>query len=245
MSERRVFVKDQKNQFYAHFTSSGSPVTGVVSGDLNIDLSKNGGQGQSGDAQLTSFSEVDASDMPGVYHLEFDASVFDTLGEIIFHIKSGKFDTILQRGTVRKGSLSDIKDGVDSVDNTLSNVDSTVNTIDGHIPAEVAQKQHLVDGSGDITPPTDTGIWDIFGDGSVDLKTIDDKVKRSLGLSQENQLIKDHVYDSNGNLTESVIQIYPSKNDLITEQNLTAEYKMVADYDSNNQLIKYEVRREK
>lgn len=38
-----------------------------------------------------------------------------------------------------------------------------INMLVTRIPAEVAQKAHLVNGTGDITPPTNKGIWDFIG----------------------------------------------------------------------------------
>ena len=49
---------------------------------------------------------------------------------------------------------------------TLDEVDTNVDTLVTRVPAEVAQKAHLVDGTGDITPPTNKGIWDSLGDGT-------------------------------------------------------------------------------
>lgn len=54
-------------------------------------------------------------------------------------------------------------------------IDTNVDTLITRIPAEVAQKQHLVNGTGDITPPTNKGIWDVLGDGT-NLKTLIDTV---------------------------------------------------------------------
>ena len=40
-------------------------------------------------------------------------------------------------------------------------------TVLGRVPSEVAQKSHLVNGAGDITPPADKGIWDALGNGGA------------------------------------------------------------------------------
>lgn len=74
------------------------------------------------------------------------------------------------------------------------------------------------------------------------------KLKRILGLNQENIRITDHVYDLNGNLIQSTIQTYNSKADLEDiAQNSTnhlAKYEMRASYDSTGNLSSYSVTKE-
>jgi len=55
-----------------------------------------------------------------------------------------------------------------------SNIPADVDTLLARVPAEVAQKQHLVNGSGDITPPTNKGIWDVLGDGTKSISDLND-----------------------------------------------------------------------
>jgi len=56
----------------------------------------------------------------------------------------------------------------------IAAVDTNVDTLIARVPAEVAQKAHLVNGSGDITPPTDKGIWDVLGDGTKSISGLND-----------------------------------------------------------------------
>jgi len=50
-----------------------------------------------------------------------------------------------------------------------ANLPADVDTLITRIPAEVAQKSHLVNGTGDITPPANIGIWDSLGDGGTSI----------------------------------------------------------------------------
>ncbi|MBI5827654.1 MAG: hypothetical protein HZB22_08005, partial [Deltaproteobacteria bacterium] len=47
-----------------------------------------------------------------------------------------------------------------SVSADIAAVKSDSGTILTRVPSEVAQKSHLVNGTGNITPPTNIGIWD-------------------------------------------------------------------------------------
>ncbi|MBD3262735.1 MAG: hypothetical protein GF334_13880 [Candidatus Altiarchaeales archaeon] len=69
----------------------------------------------------------------------------------------GRIDLILDELT----SQGDTNEG------KVDTVDTNVDTLVTRVPAEVAQKAHLVDGTGDITPPTNKGIWDSLGDGTA------------------------------------------------------------------------------
>jgi len=51
----------------------------------------------------------------------------------------------------------------DYVNSKVYTINNNVATILSRVPSEVAQKQHLVSGSGDITPPYNKGLWDAIG----------------------------------------------------------------------------------
>lgn len=112
---------------------------------------------------------------------------------------------------------------------------------DTRIPGVTAQRSDLVNGSGNLTPPTDVGLWDALGDGSASVSDVAADTKRVLGLSQENYRITGQTYDANDNLISGVITIYPSAVDLNADTNAIATYVISATYDSNNRLLTYQV----
>ena len=59
-----------------------------------------------------------------------------------------------------------VEAAISVVGGSVDAVGADVDTLLTRIPAEVAQKGHLVNGSGDITPPTNKGLWDALGDGT-------------------------------------------------------------------------------
>jgi hypothetical protein len=61
---------------------------------------------------------------------------------------------------------------VDANETKIDIIDTNVDTLITRVPAEVAQKAHLVNGSGDITPPTNKGIWDVLNDGSISMSAL-------------------------------------------------------------------------
>jgi hypothetical protein len=65
-------------------------------------------------------------------------------------------------------------DTLETLSDEVAVVDGNVDTLVTRVPAEVAQKAHLVNGAGDITPPTDKGIWDALGDGSKSISGLND-----------------------------------------------------------------------
>lgn len=70
-----------------------------------------------------------------------------------------------------------------------------------------------------------------------------ESLSRVLGLVQENTKIHNHLYDSNGNLIQSEIVLYPSQSDLIADTNPIASYTMLASYDGSGNVVTYEVRK--
>lgn len=63
----------------------------------------------------------------------------------------------------------------DPASETSVNANETkIDTLITRIPSEVAQKSHLVNGTGDITPPTDIGIWDALGNGTKSISGLND-----------------------------------------------------------------------
>lgn len=62
-----------------------------------------------------------------------------------------------------------------------------------------------------------------------------------LGLVQHNFRYDGQVYDSNGNLSSSIVTIYPTATDTNNKTNPIKSYTINATYDSNNRLIDYKV----
>ena len=66
-------------------------------------------------------------------------------------------------------------------------------------------------------------------------------IKRILGLTQENFLIKDHIYDTEDLLESATIRIFNNSTDTTNDTNPLAEYSMTALYDSGGRLTNYKV----
>ena len=67
-----------------------------------------------------------------------------------------------------------------SISADIAAVDSDTGTILSRVPAEVAQKQHFVNGTGNITPPVNIGIWDALGDGSKSISGLNDLAQNDI-----------------------------------------------------------------
>lgn len=157
--------------------------------------------------------------------------------------------------------ILDIDTRADTLDSSISNVGSTVNSntaaltgledsFDGYVinfntrvPENevVATRSLLVNGTGNVNPPQNKGIWDALGDGETSISDLGLDVKRMLGLSQENYKITGHVYDANNNLVSAEVKTYPTSTDLGNSTNELATYEMTASYDGQNRLASYEV----
>lgn len=260
------FELNATNSFTIIFSSSGSPVTGISVGDVTTYYSLNGGSATQYTLSSSEFTEIDSSTMEGLYFVEIsDSNVFSSTGEIIFEFDTSNADRYLVRGQIGSTTLSGIKSVVDDTNNIVSDIQTRTQTIkddvrevqgtgftesddalavqssrfQNRVPGEVAQKDQLVNGSGTGQAPTDTGIWDVLGDGSETIPQLGTRLDRVLGLSQENYRIFDHSYDANNNLTSATIRIYQSKADTLNDQNPVAEYEMEADYSSGNRLTDY------
>lgn len=131
--------------------------------------------------------------------------------------------------------------GTGGFDRSTDSLEEIRNLLDSKMPSKLALREHLVDGTGDINPPPNTGLWDVLGDGSVTMNTLDDDLQRALGLSKENFRISNTSYDKDDNLISANVKIYPSKMDLNNDNNLIATYKMEATYDNEGKLSDYKM----
>jgi len=74
---------------------------------------------------------------------------------------------------------------------------------------------------------------------------VEDKIKRVLGLVQENFKIEEQVYDAKGRLLNARIRIFENAGDMGDNNRAIAVYRVEASYDSNGNCISYRVVRER
>lgn len=86
-----------------------------------------------------------------------------------------------------------------------------------------------------------SSVFNATSGNTTDITELKQDVKRILGLTQENFLIKDHVYDNQNQLESATIKIFNNSTDCNNDVNSLAEYSMTALYDSNGRLINYKV----
>lgn len=96
----------------------------------------------------------------GNYWLGIGASEFTSEGKYIVKIECAGCD--------------DYNFVVEVKDKTFAALIDDVGTLLTRVPAEVAQKAHLVNGTGDITPSANKGIWDSLGDGTKSISGLQD-----------------------------------------------------------------------
>lgn len=79
-----------------------------------------------------------------------------------------------------------------------------LSTLLGRVPSEVAQKTHLVNGAGNITPPTDKGIWNSLGNGGA--------------LAQPGDILVDPATDKiNGSLLDASVAATAKPSDILVD----------------------------
>lgn len=86
-----------------------------------------------------------------------------------------------------------------------------------------------------------TRILELNTGTTIKLDTVYEDIKRVLGLTQENFLIKDHVYSTDDLLQSATIRLFENSTDCDSEINPMAEYEMTALYDSKGRLTNYKV----
>jgi len=72
----------------------------------------------------------------------------------------GKLDNATYGLNALKTLINNIEAKLDNATYGLAALNTDLDTILTRVPSEVAQKSHLVHGTGNITPPTNKGIWD-------------------------------------------------------------------------------------
>ncbi len=74
-----------------------------------------------------------------------------------------------------------------------------------------------------------------------DLSTLEDLIRKTLGLSQSNYLLKNPVYDKNKNLVSATIKIFNSASDCNNDVSPLASYNIVATFNSKGLMQTYKV----
>jgi len=154
-------------------------------------------------------------------------------------------------GDANQASLTDIQGaGFDTAEDSLVQVSSSLTDIQGATfdtaTDSLESVRNAVDAAAtDVTTTLNTvnaqstALTEITTD-LTDIQTI---LLRILGLTQENIRITGHVYDAAGNLTSATIRTYPTAQDVVDETNALATYLLTADYDTDNRLVDYSIRR--
>lgn len=95
--------------------TGGTPLTGVVPSDITLNIRKDGMPAATKTVTSSNFRELDATELPGIYEIDFTGLEFSREGEFIAVIKSGSsvngsFDQININLTVEAGPLKEVSD---------------------------------------------------------------------------------------------------------------------------------------
>jgi hypothetical protein len=226
---------------------SGDFVTGLGAADTIMYIRKEGGSSASKTMSGANFDEIDATNMPGLYEITFSAADLDTAGEFVavlrpdtpgtFEQQNIRLDVVLTKNVQILSAISSVHAAVDDVATDLGGVTTSL----GNVASDITDIQ----GAGfDTNTDSLTEIRSNMGDTSALEAKVDDIleiVERVLGLSQENIRITDQTYDSNNNLTGSVLRIFENAGDVATLDSPIAAYEMTASYDPSNRLTDYRI----
>jgi hypothetical protein len=206
-------------QIYIQNVTTKAPVTGLAFGDFSpVYARREGLAAFSVPLTGVTFLEVDAANLPGVYEFVMSDILLGILGEIVF-----LFPALVGPNTEAVLVRVEVEPVFTPVD--LSTVETALTDIQG----------------AGFDTATDS-LVQVRTTLEASLTAIAANVTKALGLSQENFTITGHVYDANGNLTQSTVTLYPSRDDLILTQNAIATYTMLASYDGSARLTNYSVR---
>lgn len=240
---------------------AGDPATGLTPSDVTFVFRKPGATSVTNKAlDNSNFSEVDVTEMPGLYEIALTSGEMDTVGEFVAVIQAdGGAD--VARANVRlqvkptnpdvnltpvTTVLDDMKGtGFDTNTDSLEQIRDNASTDLGPVTTSLDEIKGTGFATGTDSLAQTRGVLDTH---TSTLATIDSDVKevkasaaRILGLSQENIRITGQTYDANNNLTNSTISLYGSAADVGTETNPIAVYQLVASYDTNNRLTDYRI----
>jgi len=84
---------------YLRDSSTGNPKTGVAAGDVSAFYVKQGQTTETSKTVVGNWTEIDATNMPGIYTLAFTAGELDTLGVFMYTVKGTgikQFDGMVQ-----------------------------------------------------------------------------------------------------------------------------------------------------
>lgn len=128
---------------------------------------------------------------------ENGASVLDTLADAIAHGTYGL--SALQTLIAALPDAAEIQAELEEDEaSLLDDIADAMTTLLTRVPAEVAQKAHLVHGTGDITPPTNKGIWDALGDGSRSVSDLPIPSEIQTELEEDGASLLDTIRDAIG-----------------------------------------------
>lgn len=202
---------------YFENTSTGGPEVGLSHADFSpLWIILEGSAPVSIVLSSSAFTEVDSVNLPGIYTFIVSGLLTSTVGETLLYF-SGQTNT--SPLSVRVEVVPELQ----AVD--LSSMSTSLDEIKG---AGFTSQDSL----SSFSPYVRTH-----------LDAMEEQLVRVLGLSQENFKISGNVYDGTGNLTQSVITIYPSRDALILSQNAVATYTMLSSYDVSGRLTEYSVRK--
>lgn len=226
------FDINKANGFSILLLDGATPMTGETSSSVTQYASKTGGA--SFQPSYLDFQEIDSTNMPGVYFVEFDSGTFDTEGEIIFSFTGSNFNTYRVRGEVREFDVAEIKgSNFDPTTDALPNIRDKIDSSSSNITDDLSD----IKGSG-YDPSTES-----LTEQASSLRDVADKTKRILGLSDENVRITDYTYNQDNEVTSATLKIYPTKTDLENQTNPLNRYEMIAEYDDQGRLKDYRIKR--
>lgn len=94
-----LFKKSLVNNIVVFAASSGTPVTGLVHGSFTLYASKEGATPAA--VTLTGLvTEIDATNMAGLYKIAIPSATFDTVGLLTLHFSGAAFDSVIMHGNV-------------------------------------------------------------------------------------------------------------------------------------------------
>jgi hypothetical protein len=141
-----LFKLNTSNVVTIMLAAGGTPVTGLTATDVDCFLSKNGSSPVAYTLDGTNFTELSATDMPGLYTVDFAASSIDTEGEWIAVFKDsaggGAFDQYASRAIVYANLFDDVNARVGTAE---TNINSQITTTETNLTAEIDENEGKID----------------------------------------------------------------------------------------------------
>ena len=153
-------VKDQAQDVtVALFDTDGNYITGVTPSDVDpIYIRKEGGSLQSKSISSSNFTEIDATNAPGLYEFTFSASDLDTLGEFIAVVPANGAISLEQAVTRMDVVKAEPDVNLQPVQNTLStrfdDVDTVLERVLGLVQENMRITNHNYDSNNNLIGST-------------------------------------------------------------------------------------------